>query len=555
MFNTKTRLIEDLTGVRSSKLNYYIELKKRNKEISIQNSRLQVIHQLSRDINIDMPLEAILERVYKNLPSVILCDFIGLILLEGCRLRLTAAQPFYCSSLDITAPEDSLIWKIINNEQQKVYWGPVTEEISSYLPAARDLHLQSVIFIPLQVKNTAAGILVIGTRENMGYSEPELQFAQQLADHLAICIQNRRLFEEVVNSKRHWEETFRAITDPIFLIDQKFNVLLDNGRFEELHQRALEKGAQDKKCYQYLWERDQKCEPCLLEEMFASRKSAYQRVERWGKVMEVYYYPMLDSENRVYAGILHIKDITKKVQMEAQLIQSAKLAAIGEMAAGVAHELNSPLTVIIGTAQILLRELGLDHPASNLLKDIVTCGLRCRKIIQNLLAFSRQERPTFAPVDLNAVVERVLSLIKYQLKRHGIHIYTQLASDLPRVLADGQQLDQVLINLILNARDALEGVNREKHIRITTGQRHSEEGRHYVVVAVEDNGQGIPPENIGRIFDPFFTTKEPARGNGLGLSVSLGIAQAHGGTIEVQSRLGEGSLFTLVLPVDSENLS
>jgi signal transduction histidine kinase len=314
----------------------------------------------------------------------------------------------------------------------------------------QELELKCLILDPLKVKQNIIGMLIIGTREKNVYSQNDLAFSRQLADQLAICVQNRRLYEEVVQAKREWEEAFRA-----------------------------------------------------------------------------------------------------RVQMQAQLVQSAKLAAIGEMAAGVAHELNSPMTVIIGNAQMLQRELGPEHPSSQLLKDIVTCGLRCKKIIQNLLTFARQEPPVVTPTDLNEVVERVLSLVKYQINRNGIVICTDLARDLPMVAANGQQLDQVLINLLLNARDALDGVKREeKYIHISTGVRRGEDGQQQVVVAVKDNGQGIPPENLDRLFDPFFTTKEASRGTGLGLSVSLGIARAHGGTIEVESQPGEGSTFTLVLPLE-----
>jgi signal transduction histidine kinase len=291
-----------------------------------------------------------------------------------------------------------------------------------------------------------------------------------------------------------------------------------------------------------------------MEDVFTSRKAAYQRIQsRGGQVLDIFYYPVFDDKDRLYGGILHIKDVTKKVQLEAQLVESAKLAAIGEMAAGVAHELNSPLTVIIGNAQMLQRQFGAEHSASYLLKDIVTCGLRCKRIIQNLLTFARQEPPVVGPVDLNDAVERVLGLIGYQIKRYGITMYTEFAADLPRVWGDAHQLEQVLINLLLNARDALETVEREKYIRVATGMREAADGRRYATVIVEDNGEGIAAENVSKIFNPFFTTKEAVRGSGLGLSVSLGIAQAHGGTIEVESRFGEGSIFTLVLPLDRDD--
>ena len=552
MIDDKTRLIENLTGVRSSKLNYYVELKKRNREIVIQNRRLEIIHQLSRDINIDMSLEMIVQRVYENLPLVIPCDFLGLITLEGSELRLVATQPpLPCNGLVV--PRNSVLWEIIRKQQEQVYLcisgdGEFLDQLH-----IRELELCCLIANPLRVKQNIIGMLVIGTRENDTYSQNDLNFARQLADQLAICIQNRRLYEEVVQAKREWEETFRALADPLLLTDLDYNVLLDNGRYVDSIDSPEQTGS--KKCFRYLWGREQKCEQCLLDEVCATGKPAYRRMQtRTGKVLDVFYYPVFNDQGRIYGVIHHIKDVTASVQMQAQLIQSAKLAAIGEMAAGVAHELNSPMTVIIGNAQMLQRELGLEHPSSQLLKDIVACGLRCKKIIQNLLTFARQEPPAVAPTDLNEVVERVLSLIKYQINRNGISVYTDLARDLPRVAANGQQLDQVLINLLLNARDALEGLKRERYIRISTAVRKGKDGRLYVTAAVEDNGRGISPENLGRVFDPFFTTKEASRGTGLGLSVSLGIAQAHGGTIEVKSRQGKGSTFTLVLPLGEDQL-
>ncbi|HHW43773.1 MAG TPA: GAF domain-containing protein [Desulfotomaculum sp.] len=550
MINDKTSVIENLTGVRSSKLNYYVELKKRNREIVIQNRRLEIIHQLVRDINIDMSLEMIVERVFENLPVVISCDFLGLLLVEGNELRLVTTQP-PLNSENRVIPHTCLMQENIENMQEQIYLCVTGEgELFDYLPV-RELGLRCLIINPLRVKNNVIGVLIIGSREAGNYSKNELHFAYHLADQLGICIQNRRLYEEMAQAKREWEETFRALGDPLTLTDLDFNILLDNGRYSEL--AGPESNLESKKCFAYFWGQKKKCDSCLLDEVRKTGKPSYRRVHSTsGKVLDVFYYPVFNEQGRLSSVIQHIKDVTARVQMQAQLIQSAKMAAIGEMAAGVAHELNSPLTVIIGNAQMLQRELESSPISAQLLKDIVTCGLRCKKIIQDLLTFARQEQVAFVPTDLNAAVERVLSLIKYQIDRKGITVHTDLTPDLPVVAACEQQLDQVLINLLLNARDALEDVDGEKNIRINTAVREDEDGRRFVTVAVEDNGRGIQPENIGRLFEPFFTTKEASRGTGLGLSVSLGIARAHGGTIEVQSQWGRGSTFTLVLPLNRE---
>jgi two-component system NtrC family sensor kinase len=289
-----------------------------------------------------------------------------------------------------------------------------------------------------------------------------------------------------------------------------------------------------------------------MDEAVKTRSPVYKKLQlNTGQVFDVSYYPVYNT-SKVYAAIHHFKDITEKSRMEEQLSQSGKLAAIGEMAAGVAHELNSPMTVIIGNAQMLLRDMQKDDPSFDLLQDIVNCGLRCKKIIQNLLIFSRQDERPMSPTNLNEVVERVLSLIHYQINRNSVDIKLKLDPDLPRVKANGHQLDQVLLNLLLNARDALDKKEGEKTVEISTGVVTGSDGARSLVLAVRDNGEGIRPDKVSSIFNPFYTSKDATKGTGLGLSVSLGIAQAHGGTIRVDSVYGEGSVFSMVLPLNDE---
>ncbi|CAM3809823.1 sensor histidine kinase [Alicyclobacillus pomorum] len=263
-----------------------------------------------------------------------------------------------------------------------------------------------------------------------------------------------------------------------------------------------------------------------------------------------------DEENHFFQGIADyvsvaieniflFKDLSKKVNLEAQLIHSAKLAAVGEMAAGVAHELNSPLTAILGNVQLLLRAIR-DEPANQMLNDIFQCGLRCKKIIQNLLTFSRQDEYQYETLSLNDVVEDVLGLIGYQLQVSGITVQTRLSDDVPRFEGSRHQIEQVLINLLLNARDATQE-REDARITVETGTVDTD-AVGYVYVSVLDNGTGIKEEHLPQIFNPFFTTKEKFKGTGLGLSVSHGIAETHGGKLLVESKEGEFSKFTLTLP-------
>lgn len=248
-------------------------------------------------------------------------------------------------------------------------------------------------------------------------------------------------------------------------------------------------------------------------------------------------------------NILLFHDLSEKVKIEAQLVQSAKMAAIGEIAAGIAHELNSPLTAILGNSQLLLREMGASE-AAPLMNDIYRCGVRCKKIIQNLLTFSRQEEYQFEEVFLDDVVQDALGLIGYQLTVSGLSIQVEQAPAKLSFYGSRHQIEQIVINLLLNARDALAG-QEDGRITIRTFLQKDED-RSYAGLSVHDNGMGILPEHLPQIFQPFFSTKERSKGTGLGLSVSLGIAAAHGGKLWAESVSNQYSLFTLLLPLSSD---
>jgi len=205
----------------------------------------------------------------------------------------------------------------------------------------------------------------------------------------------------------------------------------------------------------------------------------------------------------------------------------------------------------VGNSQLLLRETDPSSPHYQLIKDIKNCGMRCQRIIQNLLTFSRQEEYTFEEVDLNKVVESALGLLAYQIEKSNIELVLKLAPKLPPLLGNAQGLEQIIINLLLNAKDAIESKAQlggmEEKGRIVIETRASDK---VVAVHVRDNGCGIDDEDLPHVFNPFFTTKRVGRGTGLGLSVSLGIAQSHGGVIDVESVAGKGSTFSLILPLE-----
>jgi two-component system NtrC family sensor kinase len=228
---------------------------------------------------------------------------------------------------------------------------------------------------------------------------------------------------------------------------------------------------------------------------------------------------------------------------QSQLVQSEKLSAIGQFVAGVAHELNNPLTAVIGFADLLKYTL-TDPKHQSHVNHIAKAATRCHKIVNNLLSFSRQHEPERASLELNKLTEEVVEILAYDLRTSNITLVREYAPTLPPILGDSHQLQQVILNVINNARQALEAFRHDGRIVLRTGSTDSQ-----VWLRIIDNGPGISRENLSRIFDPFFTTKPQGKGTGLGLSLCYGIMQEHRGRIRAESQPGAGTAFILELPI------
>jgi signal transduction histidine kinase len=223
------------------------------------------------------------------------------------------------------------------------------------------------------------------------------------------------------------------------------------------------------------------------------------------------------------------------------LQQSDKLSSIGLLAAGVAHEVNTPLAGISSYSQMLMQQIPDTDPRHKLLEKIHRQTSRASSIVNNLLNFSRVTEARYSPVDLNRVIDDTIQLLEAQLRNTEIEVSRSYADGLPPAFGDGPKLQQVLMNLILNARDAMPHGGR---LEIST-----EADEDSAVIEVRDTGLGIAPEHLAKIYDPFFTTKQIGKGTGLGLAVSYGIIRDHGGHIDVESKLGEGTRFQITLPL------
>lgn len=225
---------------------------------------------------------------------------------------------------------------------------------------------------------------------------------------------------------------------------------------------------------------------------------------------------------------------------QAALVQSEKMSAFGQLSAGIAHEVKNPLAGILGYAQLALRKVEKESPLARQLEIIEKETKRCKTIIENLMKFARQEKAEFAPTDLNQVVEDAVAIVDHQLTINKVKIEKQLTAGLPKIQGNGNQLQQVLMNLMINAQQAMAEGGR---VTVSTDRIDSQ-----VEIRVSDTGPGIPPEIQQKIFEPFFTTKPVGKGTGLGLSVSYGIVRDHGGQIRLESEIGKGAAFILSFP-------
>ncbi|HUU80217.1 MAG TPA: ATP-binding protein, partial [Acidobacteriota bacterium] len=260
-----------------------------------------------------------------------------------------------------------------------------------------------------------------------------------------------------------------------------------------------------------------------------------------------------DSQIIGTAGIF--KDITEHKRLEAELkraqvrlVEASKMRALGELVAGVAHELNNPLMASQTVLYVILKNIHKDCPDRERLELIRKCNNRIQKIVEHLREFSRQTGPEFQELDINEPIKNALMITEQQLLNHNISVVRRLSEGLPKVLGDSNQLEEVFLNLIGNARDAMDEVTGPKELTVCSDLGENA-GFSSVAVSIKDTGVGIPMENLDKVFEPFFSTKPVGRGTGLGLSICFGIIEAHGGRIEVESQPGEGTKVSVLLPI------
>ena len=403
-------------------------------------------------------------------------------------------------------------------------------------------------FIPCRIREHTVAVLGLGkTVDGDFLSSDDVELVQTIAGYVAIALDNAQLYSsleqkavEVARLKDFSENIVESLTVGVLAIDLHGTVEAWNSKMEQLfgvgRSEAVGKPLSQLLPQELALEIEARGDQ---EQITGIYKHRFQHEGR-SVVLNVSITPLVGKSGERIGRLLLFDDVTQRERMEEQMSQTEKLTSLGLLAAGVAHEVNTPLAVISNYIQMLAKQMPEDDPRNMIIDKIVKQTFRASEIVNNLLNFSRTGSSELYDVNVNRVIEETLSLVAHPLKTSQIQVVKQLTGGIPAVRGSANKLQQVFLNLFLNARDAMPTGGM---LEIRTGSHNGS-----VEVEVVDTGNGIPREYIHKIFDPFFTTKPGGRGTGLGLSVSYGIIKEHSGKIDVRSTPGRGTSFHVEFP-------
>jgi two-component system NtrC family sensor kinase len=408
--------------------------------------------------------------------------------------------------------------------------------------------VSGIAIVPISRRGERVGAVTVVTKAERRFTAAELERIEAMGDLLSLSLENAELFETMRSAELRFRTLFRAAPDAVFTV-------LSDGRIREANDAVGEVTGIDpvlvvgQSVTDLVAESDRERllaaldatiagSPARLELSFVHQTPGPVTPLRRIVAVAMSRLPETDPPSVLLVG----RDTTSEHDMRMRLMVSDRLAAVGELVAGVAHEVNNPLSSISAFAQILLREGDLTPMQRESIDVIRSETMRASQVVKDLLAFARRSEPMRAPVDLNGVVQGTLRLRGYQLTSTKVHVETTLAPELPSVIGDSRQLQQVCLNLVTNAVQAM-APQGGGELFISTATDGAD-----VVLEVRDTGPGIPDAVRPYVFQPFFTTKDEGEGTGLGLSVSYGIVAAHGGRIEVTNTSVAGTTFRVTLP-------
>ena len=407
------------------------------------------------------------------------------------------------------------------------------------------IRARSAAVVPLRLHGERIGAIAVTERQGGPFTTEDLWLLSTVATNASVALANSRLFAIVEQGRREWETAFNALREGIAVIGPGGAIQRANSSLARL--AGLTEAELIGRNFRELVFGDMETAAALIEAAHEgeSPPPVVLRPEGRDRFLRLTIAPLETGHDRAGSMVALVEDVTEQRSMEAQLFQNEKMAAIGQLVSGVAHELNNPLTSIAGLTELLLeRDVGGDAPRQHL-RIIHEQAGRAGRIVKNLLTFVRTGTTEQSPVDVNDVVARTTMLVAYEIRLREIELVTELHPLPAVVMGDPHELQQVLLNLLTNAVQAIAGLPPGRLRRITIETARVEDR---VILAVRDTGDGVPAEHVANLFTPFFTTKPAGQGTGLGLSLSYGLIQAHAGTLAYEEGPEGGAEFTIELP-------
>ena len=509
-------------------------------------SELFSLQELSYVLSDSMQPERIVDQVTRYAARFLQADgaLVALVEADGDGLRVAAAS----GSLEALQghlseePDASLVRLAINRDHIEV----AQDGESPTVNLLAGVKVRSAAVAPLKAQGMTMGALVVADRRGGPFTEEDRRLLSTVATNASVVLANSRLYELVRRSQEEWETAFNALAEGIALVgpqgaiqraNRALSVIVDVPASELLGRNFSEllPGASD-------------AVSGLIEAAYRRDRTTplVVRLDHNNLVLRLNAAPLAGGEPG--SVVILIEDVTEQRLLEAQIIQNDKMASIGQLVSGVAHELNNPLTSIAGLTELLLERPGHRELPREHLRVIHDQAERASRIVRNLLTFARKGVPEQTAVDLNDVVSRTSLLIVYELELHGIELRSNLDPEPVIVLGDRYELQQVLLNLVTNAVQAVAGLEpgKPREIMLSTARANGD-----AVLRVRDTGPGVPKHFAPYLFTPFFTTKGPGEGTGLGLSLSYGLVNAHGGALTYEPSPEGGAEFRVTLPLYS----
>ena len=510
-------------------------------------SELFSLQELSYVLAESIQLDRIVEQVARYGARFLLADgaLVALADEDAATLRVVAAAGTLASleNRQTTPGEGGLVQLAVDRERIEV-----AQATDQPVVLIAGVMVRSAAVAPLRAQGRAVGALVVTDRREGPFTTEDLWLLSTIATQTSMAVANSRLFEMVRRSTEEWETAFDALTEGLGVVGPEGQILRANRALAAIagvppdslvgadFTASVAEGALLARDLLAAAQRLERPAPVEIHRERDARRLRLAAAPLWG--------PAADG-----SVVILVEDVTEQRALEAQLIQNEKMASIGQLVSGVAHELNNPLTSIAGLAELLLEPAHrLPDPTRGHLRVIHDQAERAARIVRNLLTFARPSSLVKEPVDLNDVVARTALLISHELRQRGIQLEQRLDSEPVVVVGDRYELQQVLLNLLTNAVHAVAALEpaRPRRIALATSRAGDR-----ATLQVIDSGPGVPPALVPQLFTPFFTTKGPGQGTGLGLSVSYGLIEAHGGRISYRSHAAPegGAEFVVNLPL------